>query len=86
MNIVIREPITLECGQLFMRHIQWRLHTLNVDYGRHGIAAMVINAQVLTCDADTCDEVLDMVARHASSTVSLVRESSGYYAMKIQSE
>lgn len=83
MNIVIREPIKLECGQLFMRHVQWRLHELNVDYARHGIDAMIINAQVWTCNSDTCDEVLDMVARH-SSNVLLVRESSGYYALKAQ--
>lgn len=86
MNIIIREPIRLECGQLFLRHIQWRLHELNVDYGRHGVDTMVINAQVLTCNADTCDEVLDMVARHSSPNVLLVRESSGYYALKVQSE
>lgn len=86
MNIIIREPITLECGALFLRHIQWRLHTLNVDYARHGNDTMLINAQVLTCDADTCDEVTDMVARHASANVILARESSGYYALKVQSE
>lgn len=86
MNIVIREPISLNCGELFMRHVQWRLHTLNVEFGRYGNEIMRINAQVLTCNAETCDEVMDMIVRHTSSTVVLVRESSGYYALKVQSE
>lgn len=84
MNLIIREPIILECGTLFMRHVQWRLHQLNADAGRHGNDHMILNAQVFTCDAAGCDEVLDMIARHSGQDVTLARESSGYYAVRVQ--
>lgn len=85
MNIIIREPIILECGKLFAHHLQWRLHTLNVQYGRIGDEKVKIEQSVFTCDANGCDELLNIISTHFGDKpgVSLMRESAGYYVLQV---
>jgi len=86
MHIIIREPIALECGQLFTRHLSYMLHSINVEYSSKGINAMSVNPQVVSLDANGVDTLLDAIAQHHSGDktgVTLMRESAGYYVLQV---
>lgn len=78
MNIVVRNPIKLDCGTLLSRHLQIRLHHMNINHSGFPEHIM-IQPIVIPCNLEKFNELMDMIATHSNETFSLTHRSSGYY-------